>query len=249
MLQSPAGRCGFCSYIRLRYFPASEQEIKPAGYEKRQNIPWSRFEGRKRGGRASNCVCMGGQGPGTSEHDLAVEGGEGHGKGLQGVDAHGVEVQDVNVLVHLAKLHDDGAPRDQGVHQLHRGVRARLSEGVGSGYHNPMPTGRQGGTRKRRPRHAAAGQASSIDRVIARCSMPVSQSPQRTWKFLTEASFTRPRKFRHQHLRPEFQVGALFCSWIGAASCSMDRGGAARWHGRDALQSVRVVAQAGPHNS
>lgn len=32
------------------------------------------------------------------------------------------------------------------------------------------------------------------------------------WKFLTEANFTRPRKFKHQHRKVSFQCGALFWS-------------------------------------
>ena len=31
-----------------------------------------------------------------------------------------------------------------------------------------------------------------------------------SWKFLTEASLTRPLKFRHQHRKVSFQCGGLF---------------------------------------
>lgn len=33
-----------------------------------------------------------------------------------------------------------------------------------------------------------------------------------SWKFFTDASFTLPRKFKHQQRKVSFQCGALFCS-------------------------------------
>lgn len=41
-----------------------------------------------------------------------------------------------------------------------------------------------------------------------------------SWKFFTDASFTLPRKFRHQQRKVSFQCGGLFCSstpfWEGS---------------------------------
>lgn len=46
-----------------------------------------------------------------------------------------------------------------------------------------------------------------------------------SWKFLTEATVTRPLKFRHQHCNCSCHRGDLFCSTSGSPGCDGDGDG------------------------
>ncbi len=76
------------------------------------------------------------------------------------------------------------------------------------------------------------------------CMMTVSEAPCvcTSWKFLTEASLTRPRKLRHQQRSVSFQWGALFISCSGG-SCFW--GNQLNWLPGPGLQQGRSHAQGG----